>query len=41
LIRGCGQVLFFSAGGVGGCIQLLLTAHAGINSRSAFDTSKG
>ena len=41
MVRGCGWVVFFSAGGVGGCIQPLLTAYAGINSRFAFDTSKG
>ncbi len=41
LIHGCGWGVFFSTGGVGQCIQPLLTAHAGINSRFALDTSKG
>ncbi len=33
--------VFFSAGGVGQCIQPLLMGHAGINSRFAISTSKG
>ncbi len=41
LIRGCGRGVFFSAGGVRQCIQPLLMPHAGINSRFAFNTSKG
>ncbi len=41
LIRGCSRVVFFSDGGITGCIQPLLMAHAGINLRFAFDTSKG
>jgi hypothetical protein len=41
LIHGCARGVFFSAGGVGQCIQPLLTAHTGIDLRFVFDTSKG